>query len=351
MKFFFLLYFSRSGSTFYANSLSRCAAKTVVMPELRFVELLTRLGNERLAACSVAEIQSLLAIDPRWARLELPNLSSVIEKHKQLGVRRVVEAVCCAYAKSQGIKNPKLVVIKSGTALWMFPKIKCYFPDAGVLHISRDPRGVIASLWNSPAAFRNRTSMSARGPVGLSRSWMRYQRRIRALGAHGEHVVSIRYEELCRSHDLVLARVLGQLGTLHDDRRSDATIPLHPAERTIHANVGKQPLNERCLAWRHNLHPWHGCVIESITRQHLDQLFFTPLVSRWQRALAETVYHTRDVFELIYRAGRYPLRKIRSSGLFNSEKTEPRQAEVDAHAVHSRPQQSLLRPNRQLPRI
>ena len=65
----FLLYVSRSGSTFFANQLARRSSDVVVLPELDVVNLLCDAGDDQLQAMSSQEIAQFVELDERFQQL------------------------------------------------------------------------------------------------------------------------------------------------------------------------------------------------------------------------------------------------------------------------------------------
>lgn len=107
-----------------------------------------------------------------------------------------------------------IVLEKSPDHVFHGDLILALFPDAGFIHLIRDPRGVVNSFrhaadswWDVPAA----------GPVAAARYWRRAVEAGRGLGRQTDRYAEVRYEALSAAGEATLAGLLDWLGLSTDE--------------------------------------------------------------------------------------------------------------------------------------
>ncbi len=299
-NFIFLVYYPRSGSTFLAQKMSTHSSDIAVLPEIKMMEILLLEGEEAIKEMANDDIIKLLVSDPRWKNLGIDQeeLVQLIESYKPQGIKALVTAICNCTATKQGKADAQYFLVKSGTNLWLYDKIKALFPDSTFLHIKRDARGTVASLLHTKAAFSNRKTMGRPNPILLSRRWLGYVSRVKELSKKDKKVIEVSYEELCLNFDVCMETLFKQLNIKATQAVEVGTdLNISNEEGGIHANIKKAPIEKRIYAWKEELPKGKGYIIEYLSRSQLDELYFAKQLNGLQKAGAFINYYIQHLLE------------------------------------------------------
>ena len=179
----------------------------------------------------------LLDHDPHYARAGVPSrtlLRPWLEGEREFRLdevfRHLLEEYAVAERKHLGedLDAPLRVGDKDPKNIEFLPALHAAYPDAHVLHIVRDPRGVLASRMK--AAWSKERPWWVHSMV-QNVQWRRGRAQGRAL--FGDRWLEIRYEDLLAEPDEVLRRVCDHLGIGFDPEMLSFS---RAARRLVHAS-------------------------------------------------------------------------------------------------------------------
>ncbi|ABA57999.1 hypothetical protein Noc_1514 [Nitrosococcus oceani ATCC 19707] len=307
MRFAFLFYASRSGSTLLARLISEQITNIVVLPEFRAPEWLLSQGEAKLRRMSSAALFSLIKLDHQRANLGLADNDylGICQDMAGANARVILEAISRAYLARRGqSSDPDAVLIKLGSLISLMPSIRKTFPSAIFIHIKRDPRGVVNSQIRSERPYFPGEKMGRGDAWFAAKSWHDYQQTVERYRSLGIPIHDVCYERLVMATDQELMTVVCSLGlsSLMKQPSNGIGLEVIGPESSIHELVQKPPVDRRVSAWREELPAINGCVIEYLTRRSLIQagyeLYFTPKLRSHQVIAALVVAYPIHVWKM-----------------------------------------------------
>lgn len=289
----FLLYTSRSGSTYFAAQLDRLRGISCTI-ESDFIVTLLYL-RQRLPQMSPGEIASRLLAEEKFRNwgLSKATLEMVLGESE-----RNVEAITHALLKATFRNEVECYVMKVQGADRYIEDLRHCFDSPRFVHLIRDPRAVYNSQRQRRArASGTRVAAMSADPSHSARRWRDRVRRLRQAG--GQDLLEVRYEDMVKEQGELLANVSNFLGVAADCRQEAAhgqpyfaRIPA--SERDVHRNVANgEPLVGRTEAWRHELDEADVHLIQSIAYEEMVRLGYQPIdVSERARSWSTLVSHT-----------------------------------------------------------
>lgn len=261
----FLLYYSRSGSTFLSSRLDAYGDIGVTV-ESHFTRALILDREELSAAHAPREVHKLLAREERFMNLGVSaeDLEAHLRGGGGYGAGEVARAVLAAYFAPRK-PGAKVWVVKDGTNGYWIRQLAREIPEARFIHVIRDGRAVMNSGLNNERPYARGERMT-RDPLTLARLWSRFVDGIADFAAESPgRVIEVRYEDLISGEESELARVRRSLGLPEARRSGDgsgyyANIP--EKERTLHGLVSGEAVSGRIEAWRKELRPGDLLVFE-----------------------------------------------------------------------------------------
>lgn len=251
----FLLYYSRSGSTFLASRLNRFRSVGVTV-ESNFMRALILNQKAIFNAASAREVYSIIENKGR-----IPNLGLTVEgfsEHLREGggytIEEVTRAILGAYFfdKKPGCRT---WVIKDGANGYWIDRISSEIPSARFIHVVRDGRAVLNSTFNTTRPYGEGEKM-ARDPLTLARLWTKLVRRVDDYAAANPgRCIQIRYEKLISDEEEQIARIgeflgLGE-GTMMEGEDYHEKIP--DKEKAVHKLISSPGVPKRVNAWKREL--------------------------------------------------------------------------------------------------
>jgi hypothetical protein len=319
MRFAFLIYVARSGSTLLARHLDAVSADLLVTPEWNVPITAMRLGEARLSALDAAALSRLLKLDRQIANLELQDaaLDAIARTSAGRGARALVEALVEAHAARRG-RAPKLVVIKNSAALFVADRLLEVFPEARFVHVYRDARGVVSSLIHTESSYDPGHPMGRGDPVHCTRLWLRYLDALEAFERrHPGRVLPVRYEAFLEAPEAAAAALAAELATqagveLSAGGAGAGRFAVPARERGLHALVEGGAVAARAAGWQRELPRPVGIAIEAAARERLRQLGYaehflagaSPSEIAAARALTWTRHAATTAHHAARRAGR-----------------------------------------------
>jgi len=262
MRYDFLVYAPRSGSTWFARLLAAGTGELLVVPELRLPELLFAWGEERVRAFDAAARLRLLAEDFQIHNLGLDEavVRHLIAAGEGDGIRATVDALIGAYAQHAGFGGER-VLLKLGALVLLAPRVKQAFPEARFVHIVRDPRAAASSMIRTERPYYPGQRMARGDALYAAGAWQRVMCAV-AAQVPAQDLVQLKFEDLVSRPAEETRRVLAVLGVAPADQDGGRRFEVGPAEQGIHVNIQAGARSDRVDAWKDMLEWWQGVAIE-----------------------------------------------------------------------------------------
>lgn len=258
---FFIVYKSRSGSTFLADLLVR-HADIGIAPESKIIPLTLRWGRRGNRTISnEAQLHNLFDVLYAEPKFESWNLSRVnLREHIiprfPIHVSDFLRETIALYCRSN-YPDCRVIGIKKGG--WYTENVrllKRMFPRSKFIHIIRDGRAVFAS---SKRAIHTDRGLPFETTASISA--LRWKRTVKAFERHegADYAMEVRYETLIARTKDTVARILKFLEVRSDsDTVEQLLMPREAAfvdarNAYLHKNVGAEPKRSRINAWQDEL--------------------------------------------------------------------------------------------------
>lgn len=286
MKILLLLYFPRSGSTFFASLLSRYFGNILVLPELRLPYLLA-LHDMKPGVSIKSQLLDLVKRDYQFPVLGLSTreVEECIDEMDGYSEETFLLQLAKKLARKKNI-NPEFVLYKCSEVLHYWPSTREKLPTAKFIHIFRDGRATVSSAINTERPYQPGQKMGRGDAWNQSKQWGKYVSRIAGLQSQGEPVFEYQYEQLCDRPLQVLTSFASDVG-LSVAPEPGQDLEISPREQGIHENANKAPISERKEGWKKELFAWQGIVSEYLIGDELQrrgyQLFYSTRYNAFQR--------------------------------------------------------------------
>jgi hypothetical protein len=268
MKFAFLLYVSRSGSTFLARQLATHSPNLLVLPETRLFGWLVMLGDAGLSALTPSELFDLINKDFQFENLGIDKakLSEVVKRnHRKVGP--LIEDLVNLYSRNGCAAD--FVLVQIGTPKYC-EKLLSIFPDAKFLNIYRDVRGTVNSMVNAHRPYFPGELMGAGDVVFAAKQWRSFMKRIDALKTRLP-IYEICYEQFCIEIEKDLTEITAAIGCrFQKTAESSNAFPIGQREQEIHKLVFGPAKRARLDAWKTELSLYQGLAIEIVAKDLLE---------------------------------------------------------------------------------
>ena len=297
MKLLLLLYVPRSGSTFFADFVSREFSEILVLPELRLPRLLT--SKEFLSLePGKSVLMNLVKQDHQFPELGLSDtdVEACIDAMGDYSAEDFLQQIASRLASKSGL-SPEAVLYKCGSAGRRWQALREQLPTTRFIHIYRDARAAVNSAMHTMRPYHPRQRMGRGDPWFRAQAWDRFVGNMQRLKARGEPIIEVRYEAFCQSPDLELDRLSRELG-ISRSRATDTQFAISAREAAIHSNVGENPMHRRIDAWHDEMPRWQGLVVEHVAAEQLASRGYaehysarTGLAMKWLAIAYGMVYH------------------------------------------------------------
>lgn len=251
----FLLYDSRSGSTFLSSQLDAYTDIGVTVESNLMRTLL--LKKEAIhGAKTHEELYNILSHDARFKNLNLDpsSLSSVLPASEPLSIQTILKTTLAAYF-DRSKPEAKTWLVKDATNGNLINKIARELPAAKFVHIIRDGRAVLNSKLCTTRPYGKGEKM-ARDPITTAKQWVRLIRNIDSFSSkHPGRVLTVRYENLLIDKETEIGHIRTFLGLTdhikHDQRSYFERIP--SLEKAVHTGVKGEAIHSRIDGWKTEL--------------------------------------------------------------------------------------------------
>jgi len=304
MKFAFLVYVSRSGSTLIGRKLAGHSRELVVLPEFRLVDVLMAEGDASVRRLSASRLLALIQIDRQIGALglSLEELEELAAESVGQGIRALMEKLIERYVarRAPERRDATTVLIKLGTVVYVADKLASIFPEARYVHVYRDPRAVTNSLIRNFRPYFTEQKMGRGDPIYIAQEYSRVVRAVRQLSRFAP-VVEVPYERFCARPTEELADIARFLGVAFHAESIAPSFDVADAEQAIHRLVDQPPVLERVSAWHTELPVWAGLAVERTLGGLLGELGYEsyfanriPRVEARAQLLRATLLHLRS---------------------------------------------------------
>ncbi len=277
---YFIVYESRSGSTFLANQLVK-NGEIAIPPENNMISIiLDKYEKDYIASeKDFQRLYKLLREDRKFADLDLQynEIKDIVEY--PLSISNFIVRLMEVYRRNH-FSSAKLIVFKKGNYIKHYRAIKHYFPMAKFICLIRDGRAVFNSKKRSIYSGTGKPFL--RSPYKAAKKWNKTIRLIRQMEEEiGDDILVIRYEDLIKDtkHYLeMLSYFMGFSGYVQKQKDLAYFVPERYGD--LHRNINKSPLVSRIDDWKSKLTKNEIFLYESVAHRQLKDngydLWFAP---------------------------------------------------------------------------
>lgn len=252
MKFrtVFLVYKSRSGSTFLARQLENLA-ECLIIPETNFIPYI--LNNFHICSQDVLINGVLSETKFKDLNISKDELNSIYNDLTICDAQNYISQIIQYYHKREQ-PNAKIVIIKKGG--WYsanMPLLKNIWPDARFLILDRHPCGI----YNS--AKKSRHSDTAEflesNPIIFALRWRKYRDNVLlAKKIMPASILVVNFKSLLENTEDVVSTICNFLMVNRTiDYSRHKTRLINPRTEHLHNLVESKPVSQRIDAWRNEL--------------------------------------------------------------------------------------------------
>lgn len=267
MKIILLLYVSRSGSTYLAKNISDRYKNIFVVPEFDFIKPLVKCSKDGVLIDSKRVIIEYKK-DPRYSNLkkDLTLFGSV--KYNGVNIQDYLELLLKHLSESD---EYDYILIKKGDYTMYSSQLKDYF-DFTYLHIYRDPRAICNSQIGQKRIYKQDEYMGTGNVYNICSDINKYDKFVRRLELAGSGVLRVSYEELITNTSKTLFKISSQYGLEDlDSDRLEKYVINEKEKSSIHANIGKSPINRNVYKWKDELSTLNIKLIENFCFDYMKK--------------------------------------------------------------------------------
>jgi hypothetical protein len=251
VKMVFLLYDSRSGSTYLSALLNRYKDVSVSLESAfvtHIIEYSGAIERENIDAV-IAYLQK--EVQFRELELDLDTLKrSLLETGNTLTKKTLIQSIIQQYFSRRDpeagcyiIKHPPFAYLSTVVSM---------FPDVQFLHIIRDGRAVFNSKKKTTSLSGNKMVVN---PLKAAWDW---QLKLKKAAHFEKRTTTIFYEDLIQDQEQTLQYILDNLHIAEEGRtitkkQSDYFHRIGRAQKGLHQNVSKSPQTDNIHKWKQEL--------------------------------------------------------------------------------------------------
>lgn len=265
----FLLYDSRSGSTYFSRQLHNVCDSLVVTPE---ISLLYALRALRRGERDPVSIKSALVKGRFFSSLGVsentfPEDQQVVTNQEFASfIRQSLATFASVNWPNRDVSD---VVIKKGHHVSEAEFIVKIFPEARFLCLYRDPRSVYESKKRTTRPYRPNEKMGWAGTALTSYRWCQYSDSM-ILVERDLPALRVQFEDLSADTNTVLARVLAFLGLKRIEKPAD-DYSINETEQLIHSR-SVSDMHESGKVWIDKLSIREIKIVELVSRRQMNEL-------------------------------------------------------------------------------
>jgi hypothetical protein len=268
-KIVFLLYDSRSGSTYLSALLNRYRSISVSLESgfashiIEYSGVIDRENIDGIITYLQKEVQF------RELGLDLEALKrSLLEIENTLTKKALIQAIIQQYF-SERDPEAACYIIKHPPFAYLSEVISM-FPDVQFLHIIRDGRAVFNSKKKTTSLSGDKMTVN---PLKAAWDW---QLKLKKAEQFEERTTTIFYEDLIQHQDQTLQYILDNLPISEEERaitkkQSDYFHRIGRAQKGLHQNVSKSPQSDNIHKWKQELSNDEIDVYNYINQEYLQK--------------------------------------------------------------------------------
>lgn len=268
----FLIYDSRSGSTYFSRKLDSASEEIVVTPEINLVYLLKRTRNsipnwDQLAFClEKGRFFSSLGLSKEQLKpLYSPAASNAVGEFIRKALSR--------YAETRGKCKTKLIVIKKGDHAKVYEDILKVFPDAIFLYLRRDPRAIYSSKKRTSRPYKEKETMGWAGVLAACLRWTAYENAAKKIEKKNR-LMRIDFESLASDEMAVMVEICEGLDVKLEEQND--TYMIAEKEQLIHAKAHRRSIDVNQIhSWRGELTGFEKKVMDLVLGKQLRQIGYS----------------------------------------------------------------------------
>jgi hypothetical protein len=294
MNFVFLLYVSRSGSTYLSNALAQASNEVLPMPEIDFPILLVRHFINNKQSISRNRLEKIIKSDNKIEGLGMPKdfASEIAKQTSSLKLDGILKQFVLQYCRNKTIDMPTTVIFKRGEYACYFEDILKLLPDAKFIHIYRDPRAVINSMLRTKRVYRRFGNIANNDVILNTMYWKSYVNAAINHQNNNKPLINVRYESIASDAKSMIDGILEFLGNKRTVSCNRVILP--ESEKSLHVNIQKRFISERTDYWIRELGRERGAVIEYLSKDFIKKLGYKefyrakPTMKSWLYELLKT---------------------------------------------------------------
>ncbi len=281
MKYAFLLYDSRSGSTLL-SSLLNLFSGVVVTQETAFMPLILEnfTVEEKLNAEGIVD---LLYSEPQFRDLNIDR-NILLERLTSMGsltYKNVFDVIVSEYLKVRGVPAPEVLVVKGPRYEFHIDTLIKMYDRPVFINLIRDGRAVYNSKLDMVSVSGLKMSNN------IFQAAYEWKKKIR--GIRGDSVFSLRFEDLVADSESAVCKILDSLDISAEGRDvSSSQEEFHKliggSQKHLHENVRRAPDRSIAVKWMNTLGPEEVWLYEKMCGKELMangyKLYADPQTSR-----------------------------------------------------------------------
>ncbi len=277
----FMVYDSRSGSTFLSKLISSNLDETIVTPEIGYEEILKRSDkNLKGYQWSIIIKKMIIKGDLRNSNASYTALFNYLGETKEaIGAEKIFDLLVTeSISDFSGKKN---IIIKNGRHIKYLNNLsKLVKKKAKILYVYRDPRAVISSKLMTNRPYYPKEVMAWGGAALAALQWRKYNQYIKIEKNRDRVTVcGIAYEEVIHNQFQILAKIAKFMGaniTAGDSSVTSNIYKIPPIEQNIHRlALSNVAITSRQSAWKTEISKFRIKQIEAITYNDMNILGYT----------------------------------------------------------------------------
>jgi hypothetical protein len=246
LKYIFLSFINRSGSTYLANLLSK-SVEICVCPEAEILyDLLLTAPGSKISKKQAAKFNRLLANDKKFMLWNIPH--DLLVQEEKTGF----ENFLCILNQFRRVHYPQTnsILFKHN---YLYNLVSnCNPLDFSFINLIREPRAVFASQCSTISPSTGKPM--SWNVLSFTDSWNRHAQRILELFSE-KNVITLKYEDLIENSDEVMNSLLSSLSS-YEKWEDIKKIPprlvkwISSDYKEIHPHIDELPLAESLLKWQ-----------------------------------------------------------------------------------------------------
>lgn len=277
-----LTYCARSGSTLIAQSLNEHLEETIVVPELRLIQLLAWRSENAVSSMTQRQLRRLLKRDFQMSNLGLSHetLEDIASISVGEGRLQLLSNILEAYKVEHSLTGNHYV-IKNGRSIHEAWELRRMLPELRVLNVVRDPRGVINSMLSTSTVYSYGGAMAGGNAVTAAELWRQHTLHSRKMSSlFGEDFQTVKYEDFVSGAPGELIKIATwincRLATPSISPPEHKRLVVSGKELGLHKLVTQAPKIARIDAWKVSLERDTGVLIENRLEELMSSWGYNP---------------------------------------------------------------------------